>query len=90
MWAFLTKITEEGGIVAALFAAVVILSVLVSRELWKQNQALHVQLRAIQEKRVEEAKAITERVVQHVESTKHHMAKVSDALDVLINVSRRR
>lgn len=90
MWALLTQITDKGGLIAGLFASVVLVCVLVVRELWQQNQKLHEQIRAVHEKRVEESQEIIERVVQHVENTKHFMDKVREALDVLIALSKRR
>lgn len=66
MWEFLSKLLDHGGIVAVSFAALGLVGAAMVRALWSQNQSLHEELRMLQEKRIGEAKRVTESVLTHV------------------------
>lgn len=54
-----------------------------------ENLALQKQLAAIQEKRVDEARAVTERVVTHVQSVDNTMQSLDRTLEVLLSLAER-
>ena len=45
---------------------------------------MHREINTLQERRVDDAKTITEQVVRHVENVDHTMEKVERALDAVI------
>lgn len=59
-WDFLAHVLDTKGFVGLLFVAVGVGVFFVMRALWNTNQALHRELIALQEKRVDDAKNIVE------------------------------
>lgn len=101
MWSFFSNLLESGGVVAVLFAAVVIAFSWVVKVLWKSNQELNKQVREIHkeyllqlvtlhERRVIEAQSVTETVVRAVDSTARGMEKIEKTMDLLIDLSGNR
>lgn len=98
MWDFFTKVLETGGLTALIFAIVCLGFGITVKTLWRQNQELHKQLEEarkeysdalerIQEKRIAEAQAITERFIEHVQSLDRSLDRISNSLSVLIEVA---
>lgn len=90
MWAFLGEVLKQGGSVALLFTVAVGLFAVVVRALWEQNQALHKQIAALQEKRLEDAIKIQGQMLVHVESVNQTMNELSASFDVLVRLQGRK
>ena len=96
MWEFFLELLKTGG-AAALVAAAAIAGGVV---LWRENNKLREKLdslqntfretlNTLQEKRVVDAREVTERVVTHVGNVDRTMAKLETELDVLLQLQRR-
>jgi hypothetical protein len=89
VWQFLSDVLQEGGAVAALFFLLLIACGIGFRALWQQNQGLHLQMSALQEKRLEDALRMHDRMALHAEQIDQAMARLTSSLEVLITLSRR-
>jgi hypothetical protein len=84
VWQFLGDAIAKGGLPAAVaFCAVAIWT------LWNENRALRRELGVLQEKRVEEAKAVTDRVVAITEKINDAVAKSASVVDAVTELHER-
>ena len=88
-WDFLDGVMQKGGVVAVIFLLVLIASGFLFRMLWNQNQCLHKQLAELQEKRLEDALKMHERMADHTVAIDHAMGRLTSSLDTLIQLSGR-
>jgi len=89
MWEGFTAVLQEGGVVAALFFLMLVGAGFFFKALWKQNQELHGQIAALQEKRLEDALKMHGKMVEHTDAIDQAMGRLSTSLDVLIRMSGR-
>jgi hypothetical protein len=73
-----------------MFSAISIAFAAVVRVLWSQNQKLHAQVAELQEKRVEEAKEVTEKVLEVKHEFDTLLDKQSAIVDAVIESRERR
>lgn len=95
MWEFLAQLLEKGGVVAVLLGLIVVGFGWAFRTVWNDNRALRVEVKALQEdyaerlnglqeRRVNEARQVTEQVVKHTANVDRAVDKLESALDTLI------
>jgi len=94
VWAFFSDLLKQEGFVALLFAVVLLSFGLTVRALWNTNQALHRELRELQEKhtkeiahlqekRVEMAQVVTREVMDFMTGVESAMDKIAAAVETM-------
>jgi len=86
VWEFLTEVLRVGGLQSIAAIALAAFNWLQ----WKQNRSLQREKDVLQDKRVEEAKAVTDRVLEVKHDFDTMVAKLSAVVDAVLESRGRR
>ena len=88
MWDFLREALAEGGMVGLMWAAAIVGFGFVARTLWRTNQELHAKLLDAQEKRVADAKEVSDLLVQNARELEETAGKLARSMEALVQIQR--